>query len=84
MNPSPKRLATLRVIMDYIDQHGYPPTYDEIAESLGRSKTTIYEHVHDLVELGVLSINPHKARSIKVMGEPGTCPLCKQKTKGAI
>lgn len=79
MTTTPKQLATLVFIRAYIRKHGQPPTLREIADRFNVSTVTIHERIHAMEALGILTITPHKSRSIRLVGEPGTCPLCKQK-----
>lgn len=61
-----------RQIMDhlagFIQEHGYSPTYEELAEHLGyRSLATVHEHVRKLVAKGLLRVQYQKKRSIEVV-----------------
>ena len=42
-------------IASYIEEHGYAPSYAEIAEGVGlKSKSSVHGHVKQLMEDGVL------------------------------
>ncbi|MGA0872785.1 MAG: LexA family protein, partial [Phycisphaerales bacterium] len=42
---TPKQLRILQLIQDSRDQRGYSPTMQELADALGVSKVTVFEHV---------------------------------------
>jgi repressor LexA len=66
MNLTPKQLRILQLIRDWRAQFGYSPTMQEIADRLGVSKVTIFEHVESLISKGALVRNPNKARSLSI------------------
>jgi repressor LexA len=66
MNLTPKQLRILQLIRDWRHQHGYSPTMQEIADRLGVSKVTVFEHVESLITKGALIRNPNKARSLSI------------------
>ena len=66
MNLTPKQLRILQLIRDWRTQHGYSPTMQEIADQLGVSKVTVFEHVESLITKGALVRNPNKARSLSI------------------
>ncbi len=67
MNLTPKQLHIARLIRDHRVAHGYSPTIQEIADDLGVSKVTVFEHVGALVKKGVLQREPNKARSLSLV-----------------
>ena len=69
MNLTPKQLRILRLIRDYRIAHGYSPTMQELADELGVSKVTVFEHVEALIKKGVLHREPNKARSLSICDE---------------
>ncbi len=69
MNLTPKQLRILQFIRDWRHQHGYSPTMQEIADRLGVSKVTVFEHVETLIGKGALVRNPNKARSLSIPHE---------------
>lgn len=69
MNLTPKQLRILQFIRDWRSQHGYSPTMQEIADRLGVSKVTVFEHVESLIAKGTLTRNPNKARSLSIPDE---------------
>ena len=60
---TPKQLRILTLIRDYRYKHGYSPTMQELADVLGVTKVTVFEHVAVLVKKGLLLRSKHRARS---------------------
>src|SRR5207237_6406811 len=48
MTPTPKQLNILIAIRDFRVRNGYSPTMQELADQLGVSKVTIFEHIEAL------------------------------------
>lgn len=79
---TPRRLQILTAIRDYQHKHGYSPTMQELADKVGVSKVTIFEHVESLIENGFLRRSRNKARSLEISSDaafpdeqPGRLPL---------
>ncbi len=66
MNLTPKQLKILQLIRDSRVRHGYSPTMQELADNLGVSKVTVFEHVEALIKKGALVREPNKARSLSI------------------
>ena len=66
MNLTPKQLRILQLIRDYRVAHGYSPTMQELADELGISKVTVFEHVEALIKKGALTREANKARSLSI------------------
>lgn len=66
MNLTPKQLKILQLIRDSRVAHGYSPTMQELADALGISKVTVFEHVEALIKKGALKREPNKARSLSI------------------
>ncbi len=64
MNLTPKQLHILTRIRDQRVTHGYSPTMQELADELGVSKVTVFEHVEALIRKGALLREANKARSL--------------------
>ena len=63
-----------RKIVEYIRAHveenGYPPTFREIARSVGlKSTSTVDHHLRRLRELGVLQYEDGRFRALQLLGE---------------
>jgi len=66
MNLTPKQLKILQLIRNSRVRHGYSPTMQELADELGVSKVTVFEHVEALIKKGALAREPNKARSLSI------------------
>lgn len=62
---TPRQLQILTFIRDARRRQGYSPTMQEIADELGVSKVTVFEHVGALVKKKLLRRLPYKARSLE-------------------
>ncbi len=69
MNLTPRQLDVIVAIRNYRHLHGYSPTMQELADQLGTSKVTIFEHVGALEKKRVLRRDKHKARSLEIISE---------------
>jgi repressor LexA len=69
MNLTPKQLEIAKFIVDYRDRKGLAPTLEEIAQELGVSKITVYEHVAQLEKKGALTKQKYQSRSLVVHPE---------------
>lgn len=63
---TPRQLGILIFIRDYRRSEGYSPTLQEIADDLGISKITVFEHVEALLRKGMLTRRSNKARSLEL------------------
>ncbi|MBL0870425.1 MAG: repressor LexA [Phycisphaerales bacterium] len=66
MNLTPKQLRILSLIRDWRVRFGYSPTMQELADQIGVSKVTVFEHVEALIKKGALVREPNKARSLSI------------------
>ncbi|RMH11245.1 MAG: transcriptional repressor LexA [Planctomycetota bacterium] len=66
MNLTPKQLKILQLIRDWRVRRGYSPTMQELADEIGVSKVTVFEHVEALIKKGALLREPNKARSLSI------------------
>ena len=69
MNLTPRQLDVIVAIRNYRHLHGYSPTMQELADQLGTSKVTIFEHVGALEKKRVLRRDKHKARSLEIVSD---------------
>jgi len=65
-NLTPKQLHILTRIRDMRLTRGYSPTMQELADELGVSKVTVFEHVEALIKKGALQRQANKARSLEI------------------
>lgn len=72
MNLTPKQVQVLDYIRDCRESQGFSPTMQEIADSMGVSKVTIFEHVEALIDKGALLRDRNKARSLSLPEEDDT------------
>jgi SOS-response transcriptional repressor LexA len=55
------------IIKSYIEQHGIPPTFQDIADNVGlTSKSSIHRVLTDLEERGHIERLPARARAIRL------------------
>ena len=64
MNVTPRQLDILRLIRDFRSNRGYSPTMQELADQLGISKVTVFQHIEALAEKGLIRKSRHRARSL--------------------
>lgn len=69
MNLTPRQLDVIVAIRNFRHLHGYSPTMQELADQLGTSKVTIFEHVGALEKKRVLRRDKHKARSLEIVAD---------------
>jgi repressor LexA len=69
MNLTPRQLDVVVAIRNYRHLNGYAPTMQELADQLGTSKVTIFEHVGALERKRVIRRDKHKARSLEIISE---------------
>jgi repressor LexA len=69
MNLTPRQVDVVVAIRNYRHLHGYSPTMQELADQLGTSKVTIFEHVGALEKKRVLRRDKHKARSLEIVSD---------------
>jgi repressor LexA len=63
---TPKQLRILTLIRDCQRKNGYSPTMQELADVLGVTKVTVFEHVAGLEKKGLLQRSRHRARSLEL------------------
>ena len=69
---TPRQAEILKLIEDYTESSGYPPTRSEICEAMGfRSPNAAEEHLRALARKGVIEMIPGASRGIRLKQEPG-------------
>src|SRR2546425_4197427 len=54
-------------LVEYVEQHGYPPTVREIGEAVGlASRRTVHAHLANLERAGLLRRDPTKPRALEL------------------
>ncbi|TSC72395.1 MAG: SOS regulatory protein LexA [Parcubacteria group bacterium Gr01-1014_38] len=62
-----RQAGVLQFIREYVAAHEYAPSYQEIAEGLGRSsKATVFAHIQALKAKGLLRTEPSGARALEL------------------
>lgn len=69
MNLTPRQVDVVVAIRNYRHINGYAPTMQELADQLGTSKVTIFEHVGALEKKRVIRRDKHKARSVEIIAD---------------
>ena len=64
---TPLQAKALNFIRRFINEHGYSPSFQEIADELGTTSPSIDVLVRRLVDRGWISKKPRTARSIRVL-----------------
>lgn len=59
--------AVLRVVSDYMEQHGYPPSRREVAAQLNRRVATVQAAFERLVKSGRINARPGGARTYQLV-----------------
>ena len=69
----------LDYLAGYINEHGYAPSFEEIAEAMGyASLATVHEHLSNLERKGVIRRSYNESRGIEVTSrarQPGVAEL---------
>lgn len=67
---TPRQAEVLRLINDFAQSTGFPPTRAEIARILGfRSANAAEEHLRALARKGVIELLPGSSRGIRIAGD---------------
>jgi repressor LexA len=69
MNLTPRQIDVIVAIRNFRHINGYSPTMQELADQLGTSKVTIFEHVNALEKKRILKRDRHKARSLEIISD---------------
>jgi repressor LexA len=67
VNYTPKQLQILQLIYRYQQDHGFSPTYAELAKDLGVSTITVFEHLEALERKNAIRRRRHEARSVEII-----------------
>jgi len=63
---TPRQIEILTMVRDGRRRNGYSPTLQEIADELGISKITVFEHVEALLRKCLLTRRTNRARSLEL------------------
>lgn len=62
---TPRQMEMAELVAAFIADQNMSPTMQEIADAMGVSKVTVFEHAGALERKGVLRRDKHRARSIR-------------------
>lgn len=65
--PSKKQALILEFLEYFIKENGYPPTYQEIGDELGKSKSTIFTSMTCLEKKGYVDMGSGKSRTLRLL-----------------
>lgn len=69
VRPSKKQKELLQFIENFINGHGYGPSYREVMRGLNyKSVSTVASHIDNLIAKGHLTKKSHSARSLELTG----------------
>ena len=72
---TPRQAEILKLIADYTERWGFPPTRNEICEAMGfRSPNAAEEHLKALARKGAIEMTPGASRGIRLT-EPAGVPV---------
>ncbi len=75
----------LDYIHGFIEEHGYAPSFEEIALAFGYSSlATVHEHLSNLERKGYIRKSYNESRSIEVVPEEGTVTAVELPLLGAV
>lgn len=69
MNLTPRQLDVVVAIRNYRHLNGMSPTMQELADQLGTSKVTIFEHIGALERKRIIRRDKHKSRSLEIVAD---------------
>lgn len=71
VRPTKKQQELLTFIQEFIDEHGYSPSYREVMSGLNyTSVATVSLHINNLIKRGHLIKRDRSARSLEVVNTP--------------
>ena len=69
---TPRQAEILKLIAQYTEKSGFPPTRNEICEAMGfKSPNAAEEHLKALARKGAIEMIPGASRGIRLTQEPG-------------
>ena len=72
-------------IGSFIEEHGYAPSFEEIAEAFGYSSlATVHEHLSNLERKGYIRKSYNESRSIELVGRDQGVPTIELPLLGAV
>jgi repressor LexA len=78
-----RQKQVLDYLVNFINRHGYSPSFEEIGKSLRLSSlATVHKHVETLEKKGFVHRGYNQSRSIEVVAVPGSVPFSKTAARG--
>ena len=72
-------------LIQYVDDHGYPPTVREIGDAVGlASPSTVHAHLANLERAGLLRRDPTKPRALELVGRRSASPQRSEHARESI
>jgi repressor LexA len=72
-------------LIQYVDDHGYPPTVREIGDAVGlASPSTVHAHLANLERAGLLRRDPTKPRALELVGRRSASPQGSEHARESI
>jgi repressor LexA len=72
-------------LIQYVDDHGYPPTVREIGDAVGlASPSTVHAHLANLERAGLLRRDPTKPRAIELVGRRSAMVESPESARGSV
>ena len=63
-------------LVNFINRHGYSPSFEEVGTGLGLSSlATVHKHMQTLEKKGFIRRSYNQSRSVEVVAVPGYVPL---------
>lgn len=68
-NPSEKQLEIIQYIIKYVEENGFQPSYSEMADYFGISKTAIQNRIRGLIKRSMIEDNATgRERALAIRG----------------
>lgn len=73
MNLTKRQREIYDFLRSFLDEHGYAPSLEEIADHFGLSSVaTVHEHLQNLEAKGALRRDPNRSRAVELVGPEPT------------
>lgn len=85
MHLTKRQREILEYLKQYIEQHGYSPSFEEIAERFNyQSLATVHEHLTNLEDKGAIHRRYAESRSVQISPPRGTGPASEIPLLGTV
>ncbi len=73
-----RQKQVLDFLVNFINRHGYSPSFEEVGDGLDLSSlATVHKHIETLEKKGFIHRRSNQSRSVEVVAVPGTVPFAK-------